>query len=158
MSEQRPQQPSDAWLLAAARTDPEAFCEVYERHYAPIRSWFLARVRNDAIALDLTAETFAQALRGLYRFRDHIDSRDDTGRKARWLSGERDRRRRPNSARDEHGRKRVTYSQGLERGSQHSSHGGTVRAGDQPRSWRASVSARSGTTATPTAIVAKAPR
>lgn len=82
MSEPDPQQPSDAWLLAAARTDPEAFCEVYERHYAPIRSWFLARVRSEAIALDLTAETFAQALRGLHRFRDEAE-----GSAAPWLYG-----------------------------------------------------------------------
>ena len=81
MSEPQPQ-PTDAWLLAAARTNPAAFCEVYERHYAPIRSWFLARVRNDAVALDLTAETFAQALRGLHRFRDEAD-----GSAAPWLYG-----------------------------------------------------------------------
>ena len=81
MSEQQPQ-PSDAWLLVAARSDPEAFCEVYERHYAPIRSWFLARVRDDSVALDLTAETFAQALRGLHRFRDEAN-----GSAAPWLYG-----------------------------------------------------------------------
>lgn len=75
-------QPSDAVLLAAARTDPDAFCEVYERHYAAIRAWFQARVRNDALALDLTAETFAQALRGLHRFRDEAD-----GSAAPWLYG-----------------------------------------------------------------------
>lgn len=75
-------EPTDASLLLAARRDPDAFCEVYERHYAAIRSWFQARVRNEAAALDLTAETFAQALRGLRRFRDEAD-----GSAAPWLYG-----------------------------------------------------------------------
>lgn len=73
---------SDTELLAAASSDPEAFCVVYDRHFEPIRRWFRSRVGDDATALDLTAETFAQALRSLHHFRDRAG-----GSAAPWLFG-----------------------------------------------------------------------
>jgi RNA polymerase sigma-70 factor (ECF subfamily) len=61
---------SDADLLAAARTEPEAFRELYERHAASIHGFHLRRSGDRDAAYDLTAETFAQAWLSRLRFRD----------------------------------------------------------------------------------------
>ena len=61
---------SDADLLAAARTDPHAFRELYERYATRLHAFHLARCRDDDTAHDLTAETFAQAWLSRARFRD----------------------------------------------------------------------------------------
>jgi RNA polymerase sigma-70 factor (ECF subfamily) len=60
---------TDAELLAAARTDPDALATVYRRHSEAIDKWFRARV-SSADAAELTAETFAQAALSIRRFRD----------------------------------------------------------------------------------------
>src|SRR5689334_17936494 len=73
---------TDAELLTAARTDPQAFREFYERYAVWMRSWFARQTGSDTAALDLTAETFAQAWRGLRRFKDMAD-----GSGAPWLFG-----------------------------------------------------------------------
>ncbi len=73
---------TDAELLAAARTDPQAFREFYERYAVWMRSWFERHTASEAVALDLTAETFTQAWRGLKRFKDMAD-----GSGAPWLFG-----------------------------------------------------------------------
>ena len=73
---------TDAELLAAARTDPQAFREFYERYAVWMRSWFQRQTGSESAALDLTAETFAQAWRGLRRFRDMAE-----GSGAPWLFG-----------------------------------------------------------------------
>ena len=73
---------TDADLLAAARTDPQAFREFYERYAVWMRAWFQRQTGSESAALDLTAETFAQAWRGLKRFRDMAD-----GSGAPWLFG-----------------------------------------------------------------------
>ena len=73
---------TDAQLLQDARTDPQAFREFYERYAVWVRSWFLRETRSESAALDLTAETFAQAWRGVRRFRDLAD-----GSGAPWLFG-----------------------------------------------------------------------
>src|SRR3712207_5306036 len=73
---------TDAELLAAARTDPQAFREFYERYAVWMRSWFARQTGSETAALDLTAETFAQAWRGLRRFRDMAE-----GSGAPWLFG-----------------------------------------------------------------------
>jgi RNA polymerase sigma factor (sigma-70 family) len=73
---------TDAELLVAARTDPQAFREFYERYAVWMRSWFQRQTGSESAALDLTAETFAQAWRGLRRFRDMAD-----GSGAPWLFG-----------------------------------------------------------------------
>src|ERR1051325_1468309 len=52
---------SDSTLLTAARTDPHAFRELYERYATRIHAFHLARSRDEDTAHDLTAETFAQA-------------------------------------------------------------------------------------------------
>jgi RNA polymerase sigma factor (sigma-70 family) len=73
---------TDAELLAAARTDPQAFREFYERYAVWMRAWFQRQTRSETAALDLTAETFAQAWRSVKRFRDEAD-----GSGAPWLFG-----------------------------------------------------------------------
>ena len=64
---------NDLALLCAARTDPEAFGEVYGRHAAAVERWIRVRTPDMATAADLTAETFAQALVSLRRFRGTSD-------------------------------------------------------------------------------------
>ena len=73
---------TDDELLKAARHDPEAFRELYERYAAWIRGWFLRHTSSDTAALDLTAETFAQAFGAAKRFRDEAG-----GSAAPWLFG-----------------------------------------------------------------------
>ena len=64
---------SDLELLVAARTDPEAFGEFYRRHALGVERWLRAQTPDLATAADLTAETFAQALVSLKRFRGASD-------------------------------------------------------------------------------------
>jgi RNA polymerase sigma factor (sigma-70 family) len=73
---------SDAQLLLAARSDPQAFREIYERYAVWMRSWFHRQTGSETAALDLTAETFAQAWRGVRRFKDMAG-----GSAAPWLFG-----------------------------------------------------------------------
>ena len=73
---------NDAELLKAARQDPEAFREFYDRYAVWIRSWFLRHTGSETGSLDLTAETFAQAWHASRRFRDEAD-----GSGAPWLFG-----------------------------------------------------------------------
>jgi RNA polymerase sigma-70 factor (ECF subfamily) len=73
---------TDAELLLAARQDPQAFRELYDRYARWMRSWFLRHTGSETAALDLTAETFAQAWNAARRFRDEAD-----GSAAPWLFG-----------------------------------------------------------------------
>ncbi len=73
---------SDASLLAAARHDPDAFRELYERHAPAVHAYFVRRTGSRTTALDLTAETFAQAWFVRARFRDEAD-----GSAAPWVYG-----------------------------------------------------------------------
>ena len=73
---------SDAALLAAARSDPQAFREFYDRYALWVHAWFKCHAGSESAALDLTAETFAQAWHSLRRFRDLAD-----GSGAPWLFG-----------------------------------------------------------------------
>ena len=72
---------SDDDLLAASRTEPEAFAAFYRRHVTPLLAYFVRRTRDAELAADLTAETFAAALDGAHRFRP------DKGPAAAWLYG-----------------------------------------------------------------------
>ena len=78
-SETRPV--DDSSQLRAARTDPEAFAAFYRRWATPLHAWLRTQVPADAAA-DLTAETFAQALLGLGRFRGR-----EPGAGVAWLWG-----------------------------------------------------------------------
>jgi RNA polymerase sigma factor (sigma-70 family) len=61
---------SDAELMRVARSDAAAFGEIYERYSAPIFDFHRRRCRDEHAALDLTAETFAQAWLSRQSFRD----------------------------------------------------------------------------------------
>ncbi len=73
---------TDAELLRAAATDPQAFRTFYDRYAAWVRAWFQRHTGEESAALDLTAETFAQAWFALPRFKDLAD-----GSGAPWLFG-----------------------------------------------------------------------
>jgi RNA polymerase sigma-70 factor (ECF subfamily) len=73
---------SDAELLRAARADPAAFRELYDRYAAQIHAFHLRRTRDADTAHDLTAETFAQAWLSRRRFRDRAG-----GSAGPWLVG-----------------------------------------------------------------------
>jgi RNA polymerase sigma factor (sigma-70 family) len=77
-----PVRSSDASLLAAARHDPDAFRELYERYAGAVHEYFVRRTGSRATALDLTAETFAQAWFVRARFRDEAG-----GSAAPWVYG-----------------------------------------------------------------------
>jgi RNA polymerase sigma factor (sigma-70 family) len=72
---------TDAQLICAARNDPDAFAELYDRHACAVNGFLRPRV-PDRVAGELTAETFAQAALGLRRFRDEAD-----GSALPWLYG-----------------------------------------------------------------------
>lgn len=56
-------------LVHRAKKDPEAFGELYDLYYAKIYRFILHRTAHIETAKDLTAETFFQALKNLWRFR-----------------------------------------------------------------------------------------
>jgi RNA polymerase sigma-70 factor (ECF subfamily) len=64
---------SDGELLWAAKADPRAFSEFYRRHAVAVERWLRSQTPDLATAADLTAETFAQALTSLNRFRGTND-------------------------------------------------------------------------------------
>src|SRR4051794_28041774 len=72
---------SDDDLLAATRTEPEAFAVFYRRHVHGLLAYFVRRTQDAELAADLTAETFAAALDGTHRHRP------DKGPGAAWLYG-----------------------------------------------------------------------
>jgi RNA polymerase sigma-70 factor (ECF subfamily) len=73
---------NDAELLRAARKDPDAFGVFYTRHADWIFRWLRIEVGNAETAMDLTAETFAQALLSLGRFRGR-----ERGSGTAWIFG-----------------------------------------------------------------------
>ena len=73
---------SDAKLLRAARKDPAAFRQLYDRYAEAIHAYHLRRAKDAEAANDLTAETFAQAWLSRARFRDQANSSA-----APWLYG-----------------------------------------------------------------------
>ena len=61
---------SDAQLLVASQSDPEAFGALYDRWARPLLAYFARRVRDPEVAADLTAETMAVVFAKRMRFRD----------------------------------------------------------------------------------------
>ena len=59
----------DSALAAKARSDPEAFAELYRRHVRSIYRYHLAHTGNVKDAEDLTSQTFMAALEGIHSFR-----------------------------------------------------------------------------------------
>src|SRR4051794_36482279 len=62
--------PTDAELLSAAANDAHAFRELYDRYAERVVGYHLRRAGDREAALDLAAETFAQAWLSRLRFRD----------------------------------------------------------------------------------------
>lgn len=73
---------SDAELLQDARRSSAAFSILYDRHAARIHAFHLRRSRDRGAAVELTAETFAQAWLSRDRYTDHGE-----GTIAPWLFG-----------------------------------------------------------------------
>jgi RNA polymerase sigma-70 factor (ECF subfamily) len=71
----------DAALLAALRTDPDAYAALYRRYERAILGYLIRRTRSPELAADLAAETFAAALESLRK--DH----GPTGAAGAWLFG-----------------------------------------------------------------------
>jgi len=59
----------DEELLLASVEDADAFATFYRRHVDGVLAYFAVRTRRPDVAADLTAETFAAALRGVRRYR-----------------------------------------------------------------------------------------
>ena len=76
----KPVPASDADLLRRGRTDARAFRQFYDRYAPRIHRFQLGRTGDSETALDLTAETFAQAWLSSERFRD-----ERGGSAAPWL-------------------------------------------------------------------------
>lgn len=60
---------NSALLLRRSVDDPEAFTGFYRLYFEPILAYLARRLRDEEVALDLTAESFAQAYAGRSRFR-----------------------------------------------------------------------------------------
>ena len=59
----------DSGLAQRARTDPQAFAELYQRHVRSIYRYHLAHTGDVRDAEDLTSQTFMAALEGIRSFR-----------------------------------------------------------------------------------------
>lgn len=58
---------SDADAIAASRSDPQAFVEVFDRHFHAIHSYLRRRI-GSALADDLAASTFTEAFAARERY------------------------------------------------------------------------------------------
>jgi RNA polymerase sigma factor (sigma-70 family) len=66
--------------LRRSRSDSAAFVEVYDRHWQRLLVFLTRRTFDPHVALDLTAETLAQAFAGRRRFRGTSDAEEQA-----WL-------------------------------------------------------------------------
>ena len=57
-------------LVERAKSDPDAFAILYDRHVDGVYRFVCARLGNAAAAEDVTAEVFVKALRGISGYRD----------------------------------------------------------------------------------------
>jgi RNA polymerase sigma-70 factor (ECF subfamily) len=74
--------PTDAELLRRARRDPDGFVVVCERHASQLAGWLRLELRDELLAREVLAETFAEAWFAAARFRDRGD-----GGAGAWLHG-----------------------------------------------------------------------
>jgi hypothetical protein len=65
----KPRYRDDRELLAAARSEPQAFAVFYDRYEAVVASYLARRVRDPEAVADLTAEVFAAVLNAAPRYR-----------------------------------------------------------------------------------------
>lgn len=87
--------PDEHQLVAAARSDPQAFALLYRRYVLPLYHYLYHRVGNPQDAEDLTASTFDKALAGLGRYREQGSFPAWLFSIARHTLGDYQRRRRP---------------------------------------------------------------
>jgi hypothetical protein len=59
---------TDSDLLVLARSDREAFAEIYRRHATGVLAYFSRALGRSDLAFDLTAETFAAALLAVQKY------------------------------------------------------------------------------------------
>jgi RNA polymerase sigma factor (sigma-70 family) len=59
---------SDGELLAASRTEPDAFAAFYDRYESSVVGYLVRRTGDPEVAADLTAEVFAAALSASNRY------------------------------------------------------------------------------------------
>ena len=87
MNIQTKEQPrDDAYLAHLARTDAEAFAELYRRHATSVYRYHMVHTGNVKDAEDLTSQTFMAALEGIRSYRG-------TGSFAAWIMGIASRKR-----------------------------------------------------------------
>ncbi len=55
-------------LIEKAKTDPDAFGQLYDRYYQPVFGFLVSRTHNIDVAKDLCSETFFQALKNIPRY------------------------------------------------------------------------------------------
>jgi RNA polymerase sigma-70 factor, ECF subfamily len=60
---------ADEHIALRARSDTDAFGELYRRHRESVFRYLRARCHNDDLAVELTAVTFEKALRSIHRYR-----------------------------------------------------------------------------------------
>jgi RNA polymerase sigma factor (sigma-70 family) len=60
---------SDGELLAASRSQPDAFAAFYDRYERAVLGYFVRRTADPEVAADLTAEVFAAALGAAHRYK-----------------------------------------------------------------------------------------
>jgi len=71
---------NSAETLRRSRREPEAFADFYEEHSEALLGYMVRRVRDAEVALDLTAESFAEAYIARRRFRGTAE-----GEAVAWL-------------------------------------------------------------------------
>jgi RNA polymerase sigma-70 factor (ECF subfamily) len=75
----RPPQADEQQLVERAKSDPDAFGELYDRYFHQMYRFVFSRLRDQTAAEDVTSEVFIKALKGIPRYQD-------TGRPfAAWL-------------------------------------------------------------------------
>ncbi len=70
----------DSQLASQARTDSQAFAELYRRHVTRVYRYHMAHTGNTKDAEDLTSQTFMAALESIHSYRN-------TGTFAAWIMG-----------------------------------------------------------------------
>lgn len=60
----------DAALIDRAKSEPDAFGVLYERHVRSVFAFAFSKVREGAVAEDITSQTFLQALKALPRYQE----------------------------------------------------------------------------------------
>ncbi len=60
---------NESEVIAHAQQDPEAFGRLYDTYYQPVFGFMYNRTGNAETAMDLTSETFFQALKNIHRYK-----------------------------------------------------------------------------------------